>query len=142
MYYKEVCYKYTTTRNYETTTRIRGYEAHTDFIDLFADGRLIIKRNYGYDGASGCTVDDKYNMVPALDHDAKYQLMRLGLIPFSCKTIADEELKEGIKKRYEKCNFLVRNFGNFRAWYYFEGVDHFAAYAAKYGTEPKEMYVE
>lgn len=30
----------------------------------------------------------------------------------------------------------------FRAWYYFEGVDHFAKYAAKYGTEPKVIEIE
>jgi hypothetical protein len=67
-------------------------------------------------------------MVPGLHHDIKYQLIRLGLIPQICRGIADAELKE-------EC--IERGMWRVRAWYYFEGVDHFARYAAKYGTEPK-----
>jgi len=132
MKYQKVCYKYRLYEDHETTTEIKGIDCETDFIRLYADGRLIVKKNFCWDGCSGPTKDDSTNMIPGLEHDAKYQLMRLGLIPQSWRHIADLELQRGCR---------ARGMSKFRAWYYFNGVDHFAAYAARYGSEPKILTV-
>ena len=132
MKYQKVCYKYRLYEDHVTTTKILDCEADTDFIKLDKDGNLTIKKNFAWDGCSGPTKDDDTNQVPGLEHDAKYALMRLGLVPQSWRRIADLELKEGCIKR---------GMGKFRAWYYFQGVDHFAGYAAKYGSDPKVITV-
>lgn len=99
----------------------------TDYITLTKDGLLTIFAGYAWDGCSGPTYDDKTNMRGGLVHDALYQLMRLGLLPESYREYADRTLKE-------LC--LEDGMCRLRAWYYFEGVDHFAAFAARKGSEP------
>jgi len=121
-------YKYVLEENHSFKTRIIGYTIVTGFGELHADGTGIIFARYGWDGCSGPTWDDKTNMRGGLIHDFFYQLMRLGLLPQSCRCIVDKELQEHCRED---------GMGKFRAWYYFEGVDHFAKYAAKYGSEPK-----
>ncbi|MFA6271203.1 MAG: hypothetical protein WC657_08440, partial [Candidatus Paceibacterota bacterium] len=123
-----VFYKYILREDHWFRTRIKGHRVSTQFIELYEDGRCLVRKGYCWDGCSGPTWDDDTNMVPGLHHDIKYQLIRLGLIPQICRGIADAELKE-------EC--IERGMWRVRAWYYFEGVDHFARYAAKYGTEPK-----
>lgn len=130
IYYIKKLVKYTLTRDHICYTQIKGYVGKTDFIEIDEQGVMLIRKFYGWDGCSGCTWDDDTNQTPGLHHDAKYQLMRIGILPQSCRGIADSELRE-------ECR--ARGMGRFRAWYYFEGVDHFAKYAAKYGTEPKEQ---
>ncbi len=127
MYYSKVNYKYVVMADHWFRTRIKGHRVSTPYIELYEDGRCLVRKGYGWDGCSGPTFDDDTNMVPGLHHDIKYQLLRLGLIPKGCRIIADQELRE-------EC--LERGMWRIRAWYYFEGVDHFAKYAAKYGTEP------
>jgi hypothetical protein len=139
MKYKKGNYKYYLTEDYHseegpipTYSSVRGYSAKSEYGELFPDGRVHIYNLYAYDGPSGPTRDDETNMVPALNHDFGYQLIRLGLLPMSCRPLLDLDLQRGCRKR---------GMGKFRAWYYFEGVDHFAKYAAKYGTEPKTLEV-
>jgi len=127
IYYRDG-YKYQIVRDYVGKTRILGYDIEIPLWHLYKDGSYIIRMFYAYDGPSGPTWDRKSNMRASLGHDFKYQLMRLGKIPESCRGIADAELKE-------EC--LEDGMNRFSAWYYYEGVDHFAAYAAKYGTEGK-----
>ena len=91
IYYKEG-YKYQLVRSYALQTKITGYCVSTDYIDLFTNGVLTIKWGYAWDGPSGPTFDTKNSMRGALVHDALYQLMRLGLIPESCRPLADNEL--------------------------------------------------
>ena len=139
MKYCEVNYKYRQAEDDETHTRIIGYRCHTDLIDLYEDGRMVFRKNYCWDGCSGPTWDDKTNMVPGRNHDGKYQFLRLGQLPQSVRCIADEELKVEILERSaaKTKNPIKKKFYELRAWYYYEGVDHGAAYAARYGTEPK-----
>lgn len=121
-------YKYQLAEDYFCETRIRPPEdIVTDYIILRTNGIMIIKKGYAWDGCSGPTYDDDTNMRGGLGHDAKYQLMRMGLLPQSCRVIADQELRE-------EC--IQDGMWRIRAWYYFKGVDHFAAYAACYGAEP------
>lgn len=121
-------FKYQLVEDYSCVTMIKGYEAKTDYITLEKEGILTIKKGYAWDGCSGPTKDDETNMCGGLEHDAKYQLMRLGLLPEAFKGVADQELKK-------QC--LKDGMGKFRAWYYFDGVDHFASFACKYGSEQK-----
>lgn len=140
MKYKEVDAKYVQVGDDWTRTRIRLARVSTDFCELYEDGRLMIKDGFLWDGCSGPTLDDDTNMVPGRNHDCKYKLIRLGLIPMSCREVADRELKEEILERgLERAgkNPIKRKFYEFRAWYYYEGVDHWASWAARRDAEPK-----
>ena len=57
-----------------------SHDIKTQFIDLYMDGKLVIKSGYAWDGASGPTVDTPSSMRGSLVHDALYQLMRQGKI--------------------------------------------------------------
>jgi hypothetical protein len=93
IYYKEG-YKYQLVRSYTLQTKVTGHCASTDYIELFANGVMTIKKGYAWDGPSGPTFDTRNSMRGALVHDAFYQLMRLGLIPESCGSLADDELHD------------------------------------------------
>lgn len=121
-------FKYQTEDDYLCRTDITGYDAKTDYIYLTRDGRLFIYKGYASDGPSGPTFDTKNSIRGAIEHDAKYQLMRLGLISETCRNTADKELRKTL---------TTDGMSRFRAWYWYEGVDHFAGYAARWGTEQK-----
>ncbi|HOR98919.1 MAG TPA: hypothetical protein PLZ74_11165 [Kiritimatiellia bacterium] len=132
IYYRKG-YKYQLAEDDVSYTAIRPVaDIVTDFIELTKEGRLLIRKAYAWDGCSGCAIDDKTNMRGGLRHDAKYQLMRLGLLPPEDREIADIELRE---------DCLDAGMWKIRAWYYFEGVDHFAEFAARYGYEPYPILI-
>ena len=56
------------------------------------NGYLIIRSGYAWDGPSGPTYDSKNTMRGSLIHDALYQLIRDGLLPFDYWKKADDEL--------------------------------------------------
>ena len=89
-------YKYQLAVSYNATTRIRPplQEVSTRFIRLTPKGKLFIREDYAWDGPSGPMKDTKSAMRGSLEHDAKYQLIRLGLIPPAMKAIADQEFRE------------------------------------------------
>ncbi len=90
-------YKYQLAKDYHTTTRIRPQMLiDTRYIVLHVDGKLMIRAGYAYDGASGPTFDTKTCLRGACVHDAKYQLIRTGLVQYSAKVIADDELYEDL----------------------------------------------
>ena len=91
-------YKYQLTKDYHTSTRIRPQKAiDTRYIELHPDGKLTIRAGYAWDGAGGPTLDTKTCRRGACGHDAKYQLIRMGLIQYSsAKEIADDELYEDL----------------------------------------------
>ena len=62
----------------------------TQFIELYTDGKLIVRSGYAWDGASGPTIDTKNAMRGPLGHDALYQLMRHGLLGRDCRPLADD----------------------------------------------------
>ena len=85
-------YKYRLEESFEFQLRRYGIKdcfCKTPFIEL-TGGRIIIKKGYAWDGASGPTIDTKSSMRASLVHDALYQLIRLKLLPFSYKAIADK----------------------------------------------------
>jgi hypothetical protein len=121
-------YKYQLAEDYSIQTPLRpAQDIITECIILTTTGLLTIKKGYAWDGCSGPTYDDKTNMRGGLVHDAGYQLLRMGLLPTENRIIIDRLLRS-----------ICLEDGMFwlRAWYYFEGVDHFAAFAAKYNSDP------
>jgi hypothetical protein len=132
MYFKHANYKYQLTR--DITIRlprkfwpVKDFE--NDFIKFTIDGWLTIKKGYAWDGCSGPTKDDDTNMFAGLVHDLLYQLIRLGVLPVSCRPEADLVLQRTCR---------ANGMWKLRAWYYFEGVELGAAWAADPKQEPKE----
>ncbi len=75
-------------------------------------------------------------------------MIRLGLLDPKYRDVADNLLKELIEIDSKvalddgSCLGSIRYRLNMvRAWYYYEGVDHFAQFAAKYGAEPYPVMV-
>lgn len=119
-------YKYQTWETYSTQIDIIGYDINTDFITLSPTGLLTINRYYAWDGPSGPTFDTKNFMEGSLVHDVLYQLMRMGLLPQSCRDYADDRLK---------ADCIRDGMSRIRANYVHFGVD----LAAKAAADPKNM---
>jgi hypothetical protein len=120
-------YKYQLADNYDLFVGIYPVKnIKTDWVELSRKGILSIKKGYAWDGASGPTVDTADTMRGSLVHDALYQLLRLGLLPESCRIKADELL-------HDIC--CEDGMSEFRADLWKAMVNDFAGYAAKYGTE-------
>lgn len=66
----------------------------TRYVSLLADGTLVISERYAWDGPSGPTVDTKNSLRASLVHDALYQLMDMGLLPWSHQGRADCLLRD------------------------------------------------
>jgi len=121
-------YKYQLAETYSVYVDIKPEKnVLAEYVQLFTDGLLIIQKGYAWDGASGPTWDDKSNMRASLVHDALYQLMRLELLPQSCKKQADRELQ---KAMIEDGAFKIR------AWYYYKAVEMAGGKSCQPGYEP------
>lgn len=116
-------YKYQLVEDDETILQMPISEPiQTEYITLIPTedfrSKLIIRKGYAWDGASGPGIDTKTNMRGALIHDALYQLMRSGLLPYNVyKNEADRIgqqicLEDGmIPFRAWLAYWLVRLFG-------------------------------
>jgi len=93
----------------------------TEFITLFTDGMLLIRKGYAWDGASGPAIDTKNIIRGSLVHDALYQLLRQGNLDMSWREQADKDLKR-------IC--LEDGMSKLRAWYVYKCVRGFARRAA------------
>ena len=121
-------YKYQLCREHTEYTGIypsRG-GIHTDYLDLAENGLLTIRKGYAWDGPSGPAIDTKDSLRGSLIHDALYQLMRLGLLPQSCRAEADALLRD-------ICIDDGMNPARAELWRL--GVRMFAEPYARYGTE-------
>jgi hypothetical protein len=125
IYYQEG-FKYQLVKPYFVSTGITGYSGSTEYLKLSKEGFLIILAGYAWDGPSGPTIDTPNSLRGSLVHDALYQLMRLGLLPESCREQADKLL-------HDLC--VEDGMSNFRADLWQAMVEDFAGYAARYGTE-------
>ena len=85
-------YKYSLWTTVEIPTKVTGYSVSHKLFALNPNGLLTIYEDYPWDGPSGPTIDTPSSMRASLVHDALYEMMRLGLIPQSCFTPANEEL--------------------------------------------------
>ncbi len=127
IYYQEKNAKYWLRQDYSLFIGILGYNIKTDFVELRKDGWLLIRKGFVWDGPSGPTFDTKDSMRGSLVHDVLYMLMRLGLLPQSCRQTADKLL-------HDICN--EDGMLEVRADIWEAAVEDFAAGAAKLGTEP------
>ena len=95
-------YKYQLAEDYVCKTYIAPCKdgcADTGYLHLDPiDERLTIKRGYAWDGPSGPTIDTKNSMCGSLEHDAKCQLMRLGLIDRGYMKLVDAEFKKTLRE--------------------------------------------
>jgi len=97
----------------------------TEFITLFTDGNIIIKRYYAWDGATFPAWDTANFMRASLVHDALYQLMRERQLDIAWRNHADQILR---------AICLEEGMNRFRANYVYWAVKHFAKNCA----EPKK----
>lgn len=115
-------YKYQLVECYEQQTMILPATAiQAPLITLGTDGRLLIKKSYAWDGASGPTFDTQNSMRASLVHDALYQLMREGLLSLVCRPDVDRLF-------YELC--VEDGMWRWRARLWYWAVKHFALSAA------------
>ena len=88
-------WKYQLTEQFETQLGFLPFKNYeTEFIIFRMDGKLILKKYYAWDGASGPCPDVRQVMIGSLVHDALYQLIRLELLPRYNRKFADLELKK------------------------------------------------
>ena len=112
-------FKYQTHKEWKTF--VGDYGQTEDIIDgwitLTADGWLIIKAGYAWDGASGfLTINTMNSRQGSLKHDALYQLMRRELIDRKYKRKADRAFYEQL---------LTDGMWKFRAGYWHRAVVKF-----------------
>jgi hypothetical protein len=86
-------YKYQVAETFTLATGFMGYNVTSESgrLSLSPVGKLTIREGYAGDGPSGITLDRKENMVAGFGHDALYQLMREGELPFNLWKYADKE---------------------------------------------------
>lgn len=120
-------YKYQLKADYASKTGVIPHkEIYTEFILLEVDGTLTLAAGYAWDGPSGPTFDSPSFMRGSLEHDAFYQLMRLGLLPPEYRKLADERLRT-------VC--LEDGMWPIRAEWVYLAVRMYGASSARYGTE-------
>lgn len=65
----------------------KDYES--EYLKLDTEKQLTIKAGYAWDGCSGPTIDEPWNMRAGLFHDALYQLMREDVVSPKCQKQVD-----------------------------------------------------
>jgi len=109
---------------------VTGYELDVEYIRLRLNGELTAKKGYPWNGASGPVIDTPATKAGSLYHDPLYRLFRLGLLPLKERHKADRGYKR-------VC--MAWKMSRFRAWYQLRGLKNFAAYAAKPGTQKRDI---
>lgn len=74
--------KYQLVEPYMCMTPVVGYDIDSHDFHLFADGRLLIRDGFAWDGASGPTFDTDTSMAPSAVHDVFCILMRDGRLSY------------------------------------------------------------
>ena len=92
-------YKYEQLETYSIPTKVfMDMPVETQYLRLETNGVLYIKGgspdSYYWDGPSGPTIDTANSMRASLVHDALYQLMRLGLIPYKFRLYSDDLFRQ------------------------------------------------
>lgn len=109
-------FKYSLWETYTSQTNILGYTVKHRLFELTPEGVITIFEDYPWDGPSGPTFDTPSSMRGSLEHDALYEMIRLGLLPLDCFHKANEELRNICKED---------GMLSFRADYWFKGVEEF-----------------
>ena len=85
-------YKYQVFKDEVFFTSLRPKETiNTYYIMLTVSGVMTIRKSYAYDGPSGPAPDVNSSIRPSAFHDAGYQLMRMQLLPASCRETIDND---------------------------------------------------
>ena len=115
---------------YEEVPWVTGYEIDIEYIRLRLNGELTVKKGYPWNGPSGPVIDTEAAIVGSLYHDPFYRLFRLELLPIQERPKTDRGYKR-----------VCRAWGmsRFRAWYQLNGLKKFAYYAAKPGTQKRDI---
>lgn len=127
-------WKYIVEKDIAYQTSIKGYSRTIEYkgkvlARLLADGMLFVYPDYAWDGPSGPTMDTPDWMDASLVHDIFYQLMRSKQIPND----KDRKAREKVRKKADQLMrkmLLEAGMSRFRAWYSYQGVRLFAAWAA------------
>ena len=110
-------YRFILTAPLTLDTGIINRACKTDWVELKADGTLVITNRYAWDGASGIAINTENAIAASCGHDALYQLMDLGLLPLTQRLKADACLRRWliedgmIELRANLWFFAVRLFG-------------------------------
>ena len=96
-------------------------DIHTKHVDLSTKGRLEVREDYPWDGASGGARDTKTIMRGSLLHDPLYGLLRQGHL--------DKKWRKQIDKEFKKRCIQDRML-KLRAYYVFRAVRRLAGFAA------------
>jgi len=91
IHYTHSNYRYQLARAYVHEVGLPGHGGN-DFVHL-ADGALVLRPGYAWDGASGPAINTKNFVRGSLVHDALYQLIRIGVLPRTARKTADEALR-------------------------------------------------
>lgn len=110
-------WKYRLTEDLELRCSITGIACRTEYVSLWDDGRLILRKGYAWDGPSGPTIDTADSLRASAGHDALYQLISLNAVPADFRILADRDLRrwcvdDGMSTtRADAWFFAVRAFG-------------------------------
>ena len=72
--------KWVINRKWSACTRCKNNSCYreTPYLFCISESKVIVRRGYAWDGASGPTIDTKDSMKATLIHDVLYQVMREG----------------------------------------------------------------
>ena len=101
--------------------------ARSTFLELSAEGLLLIKSGYCWDGASGPAIDSKNFMRASLVHDALYQMLRNEQLPADLRLQVDQQMLSILKQDGMSWP---------RRWWVYHGVRIFGGKAAR---QPKQV---
>ena len=125
-------YKYRVRFDYRHDIGIKGYDIVLEDLRLTPDGILTLKAGFMSDGPSGPTIDSKEGMRAAFVHDAGYKLIRLKLLPETCKEVFDTLFHDIL---------LADGMSHGRADLWFTGVDKFGDKSCIPGSEREEILI-
>lgn len=127
-------YKYELISDCLTWTKLRPTQnLKGRFYSIYKSGKLIAKKGYRWDGASGPTIDTKNVIYASLIHDILYQMFRENqLNRYTWKDQADRELQRIMIEHTNKdrtedslCSWCRTTWIEFRAGYYYYAVKYF-----------------
>jgi hypothetical protein len=82
-------YNYTLLAERKILTPLKGELALSPWATLTPDGVLTIRKNYSWNGDT-FVCDTEWSMDASMCHDALYQLIRCGCLPYKYRKAADE----------------------------------------------------